>query len=287
MSNRLGLYNDGIGYVELVEVMGDEQDPAGDARMSTGKGKIDIEKDMKLSKRLISDRHTSPFEGVVLKFEMCVPLFVLREIDRHRTLTKVGDEEVTVPDEAGRKWFSRNEMSGRYVQMPPLYYFPEDVRRQAKLNVQGGDGLVDREVQETFLRRGNEIVKFARETYDWAVAAGVEKGLARIFNTQNQYTKIRMTGSLKNWFDFLHLRMPKGVVLYECREVAIAIADLIHSRFPHLYDIWADEVATAVTLNASEIGALRSYIQANGTDADVNASLGDEFKSLLAKLRIT
>src|SRR5258708_5974139 len=106
------IYGDNLAYVALVDSMGDEWTPAEDARMSTDKGRLGPEKDAPLQNRLLRDRHTSPFEGVVVKVEMYVPLFVLRELDRHRTLDK--NSEIDLPEEGLRKWFSRNEMSGRY-----------------------------------------------------------------------------------------------------------------------------------------------------------------------------
>ncbi len=257
------IYGDGIGYVALVDTMGDEFTPAEDARMSTGKGRLGPEKDGALQERLLKDAHTSPFEGVILKFEICCPLFVLREIDRHRTLSKISDEDVEVltPDEGARKWFARNEMSGRYIQMPNEYYFPAEVRGQSKTNMQG-DGNVeplDPALQAVFLQEAREIAKTAREFYDWAVSIGVEKGLARIVNTQNQYTKIRMTGSLKNWYDFLFLRLPVGV-LWECRKVADAILTILQDKYPDPTNRWRNHVLDAVRLSADEVKALQNLL---------------------------
>jgi thymidylate synthase (FAD) len=120
------IYGDGVGYVHLLETLGDQYTPAEDARTSTGKGRLGPEKDKALQERLIRDGHTSPLEGVVLKFEICAPLFVVRELDRHRTLDKLSESDPfdVSPEEGLRKWFARNEMSGRYIQMPDLYYHP-------------------------------------------------------------------------------------------------------------------------------------------------------------------
>lgn len=263
---QIFLYPDGIGYVKLLDVMGDQYTPAEDARTSTNKGRLGPEKDTALQRRLIADNHTSPFEGVLIKFEICVPLFVLRELDRHRTVDKIADEDVEVvtPDEAARKWFARNEMSGRYVEMPNLYYHPDQLRAQSRTNKQGGaDGQEASEVvnafTEEFIRRGKDITRQARELYSEAVEKGVEKGLARIYNTQSQYTKIRMTGSLKNWMDFLRLRLPGGV-LWECRRVAQEIENFLLALFPAPMLDWRKHVYDTVVLNRDEIVALRNLI---------------------------
>jgi thymidylate synthase (FAD) len=256
VSQITDIYGDGIGYVTLLDSMGDDFTPAEDARTSTDKGRLGPEKDKALQERLMRDSHTSPFEGVVVKFELCVPLFVLRELDRHRTLDKTGEDdpfELVGPEENMRKWFSRNEMSGRYIQMPDLYYHPVEVRSQSKSNKQGGgNALVSSEVAREFKERGIQHTKAARELYTWAVEQGIEKGLARIYNTQNQYTRIRYTGSLKNWFDALYLRLP-SVVLWECRQPMEAIEALLTERFPEAMSSWKKLVYNSVRLGEDEL----------------------------------
>lgn len=262
---EIKLYGDNIGRVTLLDVMGDEFTPAEDARTSTGKGRLGPEKDAALQRRLMADNHTSPFEGVLVKFEMVVPLCVLREIDRHRTLDKPADGElgleIVSSEEGSRKWLARNEMSGRYVQLPPDYFFPEEVRAQSKTNAQGlaTSTAVAPDVVDEFIVRGRIVTLAARELYDWAVAQGIEKGQARFFNTQNQYTKIRLTGSLKNWLDFLYLRLP-NVVLRECQVVAQAIEELLTARFSSVIEQWRENVYDAVRLSHTEARALRDFL---------------------------
>lgn len=263
------IYGDGIGYVALVSTMGDQHTPAEDARMSTDKGRLGPEKDNALQERLLRDAHTSPFEGVVAKVEICTPLFVLRELDRHRTVDKVGEEELVTPEENMRKWFSRNEMSGRYIQMPNLYYHPIKVRAQSKTNKQGGgDDVLPLETQQEFIARGHELTCRARDLYDWAVDAGIEKGQARIYNTQNQYTKIRFTGSLKNWCDMLYLRLP-NVVLWECRRVAQAIDQLLTEAFPDAMASWHRNVYDAVRLTRDEAYIINRVLSIGYTGLDM------------------
>jgi thymidylate synthase (FAD) len=246
------LYGDGLGYVELLGILGDQFQPAEDARVSTNKGRLGPEKDSALQERLLKDAHSSPFESVIAKFEIQTPLFVLRELDRHRTLDKLGENELVTPEENIRKWFAKSEMSGRYVQMPNEYYHPKEVRAQSKTNKQGGGyELVSPEVQEEFLRRGVYLTNENRDFYSWAVQNGIEKGVARIYNPLNQYTKIRYTGSIKNWCDMLYLRLPNDV-LWECRMVAQAIELLLSNTFPAIMDSWRKQVYDTVRLTREE-----------------------------------
>jgi len=263
VDGSLTIYSDGVGNVALLDVMGDQYTPAEDARTSTGKGRLTPEKDLALIRRLMDDNHTSPMEGVVIKLEMTVPIFVLRELDRHRTVDKVSEEEVITPEENLRKWFARNEMSARYVQLPPTYYHPDVVRTQSKANAQGlADApSVSPEVADEFKERGVAVTKAARELYDWAVQRGIERGQARIFNTFNQYTTIRITGSLKNVLDMLYLRLQKNV-LWECRRVADAVLHLLRKQFPDVTALWEDRVYGAKKLSGSDAAFVASILRA-------------------------
>jgi len=286
MNEILNMYGDGVGYVKLVDSMGDSFTPAEDARMSTDKGRLGPEKDNALQERLLKDAHTSPFEGVVVKFEICAPLFVIRELDRHRTVEKNSEEdpfEVVSPEEGMRKFMCRNEMSGRYIQMPDLYYYPAVVRAQSKTNKQGGgNDSISPEVAAEFYKRGMEITRSAREHYTWAVEQGIEKGMARIYNTQNQYTKIRYTGSLKNWCDVLYLRLP-SVVLWECRVIAQHIRTLLKEKFHDPMSSWEKLVYNTVRIDRSEMHMILTALDLLD-EIDGNLSNEDiEMKSALRK----
>src|SRR3954471_8592743 len=70
------------------------------------------ERDEGLIRFLMRNRHGSPFEHGCFRFLVKAPLLVVREHHRHR---------------AGHSY---NEWSGRYSQIEPEYYVPENVRTQ-------------------------------------------------------------------------------------------------------------------------------------------------------------
>lgn len=64
------------------------------ARCSTGKGLKTPPEDMHLLRYLMRHRHWTPFEMVEFKFCMHLPIFVARQIIRHRTACLAGDVEL-------------------------------------------------------------------------------------------------------------------------------------------------------------------------------------------------
>ena len=80
------LYGDDIGKVQLIQHYGDDKMVVNSARVSFGKHKEELdEKDKKLIKYLIENRHTSTLEHCGATFKFVVPLFIRSQHHRHRT----------------------------------------------------------------------------------------------------------------------------------------------------------------------------------------------------------
>lgn len=104
--------------VELQETMGSDRAIAECAWTSAitqqGKTKKTDEQVADLVKRLANDGHSTPFEAVIFRFWMRIPIFVDRQHMTHRIA-------------------SHNGMSGRYRTMPSDYYtMPEDCQNILK-----------------------------------------------------------------------------------------------------------------------------------------------------------
>ena len=110
------------GFVRLVDYMGGDARIVQAARVSYGEGTKTVREDGALIDYLLRNRHTSPFEQVIFTFHVKMPIFVARQWIRHRTARL-------------------NEISGRYSVMRDEFYVPNpnEVRKQSKLNRQGGD----------------------------------------------------------------------------------------------------------------------------------------------------
>lgn len=246
-------------YVSLVDVMGDDLAPLRNARMSTGNPTgEDRGKDDRLRDRLWHDRHTSPFESAVVAYELVVPMFVLRQIDRHRTVSISNATVEVIEDyDQSRKFTSRNEFSARYSEMPDLYYLPPAERFKTKhqTNKQGsGEGLSP-QMQSWGCGITEGATEHARNKYERMLQAGVAGELARIILPQNQATKIRLQATLLSWFAFLDLRM-RSDVQEETRSYANAIAESLQVLFPKAYEAFEEHTLHAKRMSRTDAAEL-------------------------------
>jgi len=229
------------GYVRLLDVMGDDSSPDSDARISTGVAARTEEAQTTLVRFLLRHKHTTPFEGSILKFEVRAPIMVIREWHRHRT-------------------FSYNEESGRYKQLDPLYYTPapERVAYQAKSNHQGsGDQHPD---AERFVGQWHdEQQKFEAEYNDLIQTHNVARELARLNMPIAHFSTFVVTGNLLNWFRFLQLRMDQNAQ-FEIRMYANAIYDLAKQYFPRSFEAFRDYWLDAVSLSKREADLLKQML---------------------------
>ena len=229
------------GYVRILDVMGDDSSPDSDARISTGVAARSEAQQTTLVRFLLRHKHTTPFEGTVMKFEVRAPIMVIREWFRHRT-------------------FSYNEESGRYKQLDPLYYTPEPERvaQQAKSNRQGS-GEPHPEAQ-SFVTQWREEQEEFEASYDALIGThNVARELARLNMPVSHYSTFVVTGNLLNWFRFLQLRMEPGAQ-YEIRVYANAIFELGKQYFPRSFEAFEDYWLEAVTLSRREADLIRTLL---------------------------
>jgi thymidylate synthase (FAD) len=229
------------GYVRLVDVMGDDNSPDRDARISTGSEARSEEQKKTLIRFLLRHHHTTPFEGCTLKFEVRAPILVIREWFRHRT-------------------FSYNEESGRYKKLDPLYYLPEPERvaYQAKSNHQGSGDLHPEGPK--FIAQWKEEQDTFEERYEGLVSGdNVAKELARLNMPVSHYSAFIVTGNLLNWFRFLQLRMAPNAQ-YEIRVFAEAIYEIGKQYFPSSFEAFTDYWLESVSFSGEEVKLLRQLL---------------------------
>lgn len=210
------LYNDGIGYVELIDYMGNDARAVHSARVSFLKDGSTAnlnQKDKKLLNFLLKEKHTSPFEHSVISLKLHIPLYVRNHIMRHRT-------------------FSFNEVSRRYTEENIQFHIPSEFRAQAKKNLQCSAGVLENSasIKESY----KLFIQDAFNLYIQILEAGVAREQARTILPQSIYTSFFMTGNLLNWIKFLQIRTGETVQA-ETKEVAEAIQVIISSIFPETF----------------------------------------------------
>lgn len=177
----------------------------------------DSDKDDKLLKYMLTNKHTSPFEAMVFTFEIKAPIFVVRQWHRHRT-------------------WSYNEVSARYTELPEEFYIPQltYVGRQSKTNKQQRniDPTVDWTVEdEWFLEDLQSHSVRGFRFYQKHLAIGIPRELARCFLGLNTYTRFHGTVDLHNLMHFLRLRLHPHAQ-YEIRQYAEKLLALITPIVP-------------------------------------------------------
>jgi thymidylate synthase (FAD) len=235
------------GYCKLVESWGSDRAVIEAARMSTDKGFqgwggdecdhlrlgglgtpcckgtpfcVSDHGDQKLLHYLYTHKHMTPFEMAGMVIEVQAPIMVFREWHRHRTQ-------------------SYNEMSGRYTELPNLYYLPakERMQKQTTTNKQGSA-----EVHE-FAGDLREVIRQAteasRRSYENLLEHGISREVARLVLPVNQYSRMRASANLRNWLGFLTLRMDPAAQ-WEIRQYANAVATLIEQFFPRTYALFTE-----------------------------------------------
>lgn len=225
------------GYVALMDVFGSDDDIVEAARLSYGRGTSKKRDNTGLIRYLYSHHHTSPFEMAELKFQMRLPIFVMRQLVRHRTA-------------------NLNEYSGRYSEMPRLFYVPnvEDIKGQSTINKQGSEGVLPEE-QATIMR--NEIISMSEAAFDLyqdLLDQKMSREMARIVLPLNTYTEIVWKMDLNNMLKFLWLR-DDGHAQPEIRVYAQAIAEAVQMNFPKTYAAYL-ESRESVTLSKKELYAI-------------------------------
>jgi thymidylate synthase (FAD) len=260
------------GFVRLVDVMGDDSSIVEAARLSiSGEGVRPVSEDRALIRYLMRHRHTSPFEFVVFKFDIKLPIFVARQMVRHRCS-------------------SINEMSARYSELPNEYYVPEPehIQVQADKNKQGrGDNLA--EDAEDWPQRFKDESEDAFELYGYRLRH-MAKEIARINLPLSTYTRWYWKQDLHNLLHFLSLRLDPHAQ-YEIRVFAEAMASFVKARCPLTWEAFEDFRLNAMSFSVDELKALRQFFSASFAQEQVNLMVdwktkreSDEFVEKLRKL---
>tara|TARA_Y100000389_G_scaffold109633_1_gene106718 strand:+ start:588 stop:1241 length:654 start_codon:yes stop_codon:yes gene_type:complete len=201
-----------------VDHMGTDLSVANAARVSFGKrSEMDTsdvwgppklkDKDAKLIQYLAKHKHISPFGHCFASFHVKAPVFVARQLVKHKFL----------------RW---NEISRRYVDLEPEFYQPTEWRGRSVDAKQGSEGVTypDPDIisfyEHTALRSYNELLEH-----------GVCPEQARMVLPQSMVTEWYWSGSLDAFADMCNLRC-KPDTQYETQVVAGHIDTEMAKLFP-------------------------------------------------------
>ena len=221
----------------LIDSMGSDLSVVNAARVSFGKeSEWDLSgydgwtltlkpSDAKLIKYLAEHKHFSPFGHAFASFHVKAPIFVARQLVKHKFL----------------RW---NEVSRRYVDDPPEVYVPETWRGKSKDKKQGSAGVVDLTAINSWggEYKGNfgeaDLSYVVHEDqhqmvndYNILIEQGVAPEQARMVLPQSTMTEWYWSGSLDAFADMCKLRC-KEDTQYETRLVADQISKEMKQLFP-------------------------------------------------------
>jgi len=168
------------------------------------------ESDKRIIKFLARENHWTPFGHVSLSFHIKAPIFVARQLGKHQV---------------GLVW---NEISRRYVDSPPEFFYPDNWRKR---NVDKKQGSHEDEFVEEINYSANFIVSQAVRVYTEMLEAGVCPEQARMVLPQNMYTEWYWTGSLIAFARVCKLRLKKDTQK-ETRDIAIQIDEIVKKICP-------------------------------------------------------
>jgi len=188
------------------------------ARVSLDRGVADVERDTKLVRYLMRNHHNTPLEHVRFTFEIKAPIFVARQIMRHRTA-------------------SFNELSLRYTEIGEEHecFIPTELRSNSESNRQASGPITDYETiteVDLVLYETTCLLDQVRENYHRMIALGMAREQARYCLPVGTYTRFYMTIDLHNLLHFLELRLDRKHAQAETAEYAEAIAILIAPIVP-------------------------------------------------------
>ena len=189
--------------ITLLDHLGGDLSVVNAARVSFNTAHDTLEEnDDKLIYYLMRERHGSPFEHNIFKFLVEVPLFVRSEHHRHR----VGH--------------SYNEMSGRYTEMQPIFYYPKNnVRKRVGKPGHYNYEPVNEDLEFWYIDELMEQCERAWNIYLKAIEKGIAPEVARMHLPLNICTKYYWTCNARSLMHFLSLRNAPNA-LYEIRKVA-------------------------------------------------------------------
>ena len=234
-----------LGFVKLLDVMGDDEEVENSARISYGEVTRKVNQTRNLIRYLMRHKHTSPFEMCEVKFHLKLPIFIMRQLVRHRTA-------------------NLNEYSGRYSVMSNEFYLPEGdyLAKQSTTNNQGRGEVLEQQGLLQF--EFNRIYDGASMAYQVLLEHELSREVARALLPVANYTECIWKIDLHNFFHFVKLRSDSHAQR-EIRDYADAMYELVKPNFPICCEAFEDYIQGATTFSKQEMHMIKEVLE--GADA--------------------
>jgi thymidylate synthase (FAD) len=165
------------------------------------------ERDTKLIKYLAKHKHISPFGHAFASFHVKAPIFVARQLVKH-------------------KFLRFNEVSRRYVSSEPEFYVPDVWRGRSADKKQGSEGTWQPNYHQLDGAMGQ-----LKDLYDQMIYDGCAPEMARMVLPQSTMTEFYWSGSLDAFASMCVLRL-KDDTQFETRLVAQQIDEVMSNLYP-------------------------------------------------------
>ena len=239
------------GFVGLINHMGSDETIEFATRMSYGEGTRAVSDRRNLIRYLVRHYHTSPLEMGELVFHIKLPIFVMRQLVRHRTA-------------------SLNEYSARYSELTDeIYVIPEErVQEQSASNKQGSGDVMGEDEAERIIQAIQKSHAISLGTYRELLDSGLSRELARGVMPVNGYTEVVWKIDLNNFFKTAFLRLDKHA--QEEVRVLLEIAfSLAKPLFPIAFQAFEDYVLHGQRLSVFEYEALADILAEAGITREI------------------
>ena len=237
------------GHVQLVSYMGTDLTVVNAARVSfSNESCFEIDhggmpclstKDKKLIRYLAKHNHWTPFAHPQITLRIKAPISIRTQFFKHK------------------QGFVENEISRRYVDEVPEFYYPKFRHRPSRNAKQGSDGWLEcvdggGETSGGFATHPlyesyKSTIKSALSTYQELIASNVAPEQARFVLPQGMYTEWFWTGSLAAYARFYKQRIDDHAQ-WEIQQYAEAVGKIIQPLFR---TSWTELTENSINKNAS------------------------------------
>ena len=260
---------DNIGFIEVVDRMGSDQAIENAARVSYSGGGTRTTRDTEaLINYLMRHNHSSPVEMCEIVLHWKCPIFVARQVVRHRT--------------AGA-----NEISARYSVLPNEIYVPhpDHLAKQSTTNKQGRGELLPLESRQNIAELMRDSQAEAFDLYDDLLGQGLARELSRIVLPLGTYTEFVWKMDAKNLLHFLRLRMDEHAQ-EEVRIYANIIAEIVREWLPITYAAFEEHMLYSYTLSRTMLDVVKRLLRGEAVTKETSGLRARDWTELCNKLEL-